>query len=343
MSDLFDLIVVGAGPAGSASAITAARKGAKVLLLEKDEFPRHKVCGEFVSFESLDLLDRLLQQRLAGHPITHVRLFRNRETWSSRLPRPAVSVTRYELDDCLAHTARASGVVLIRTRVRSISKQDDQNSVITDQGEFYGRVLVNAAGRWSELQARTNLSGEKLIGLKQHFNGESSSNSTDLYFFPGGYCGVQPVGEGKVNVCALVDPAAASTLNVVFARSKPLFHRAIKWEPVSELFATAPIFFAPPQPLTGDMINVGDAAAFIDPFLGDGISIALQTGVLAGECALQANGLNRYRREYKKRVVPALRRASRLRRLLGSQLAWKVMRVPGVISLAARSTRVRVG
>jgi len=183
---------------------------------------------------------------------------------------------------------------------------------------------------------------QRLVGLKQHFVEEYPSDSTDLYFFPGGYCGVQPIGHTKVNVCALVDSRAATTLNMVFPRSKPLFERVIKWQPDSELFATAPIFFAPPQPLTNGMINVGDAAGFIDPFLGDGISIALQTGVLAGNCALQDDGDATYRRQYMRRVAPALGRAALLRQLLGSRVGWRAMNIPGVISLAAKATRVRI-
>ena len=343
MSDIFDLIVIGAGPAGSATAITAARKGARILLLDRDEFPRHKVCGEFISFESLDLLQRLLKRRLTGPTITRVRLLRGSETRTSRLPRPALSVSRYVLDDCLVQAAVAAGTQLAtKTRVKSVTRRGQQNVVVTDKGEFYARSLVNAAGRWSELHTTANLPQERLIGLKQHFSEKASSNSTDLYFFPGGYCGVQPVGHGTVNVCALVTPTAASTLNMVFTRSKALFERAITWQPVSESVSTAPIFFARPQPLTDNMMNVGDAAGFMDPFLGDGISIALQTGVLAGDCVLQDDALNRYRRRYLRHIAPALRRAARLRRLLHSGVTWKAMQIPGVISLAARLSRVNV-
>jgi flavin-dependent dehydrogenase len=227
-------------------------------------------------------------------------------------------------------------------RVKGIIGRNDEKVVATEDAKLRGKSVVNASGRWSELQPRTELPGKRLLGLKQHFFEEDAPNLTDLYFFPGGYCGVQSVGAEKVNVCALVDASAANTLNTVFTRSKPLFERAIRWQPASESFATAPIFFAAPQPVTGDMINVGDAAAFIDPFLGDGISIALQTGVLAGECALEQDGQNTYQREYVRRVAPALRRAARLRQWLASPLAWKAMRIPGVISLAARSTRVAI-
>jgi flavin-dependent dehydrogenase len=226
--------------------------------------------------------------------------------------------------------------------VKCIVTRNAEKVVATDDAEFCGRSVVNAAGRWSELHPRTELPAKRLLGLKQHFFEEDAPSSTDLYFFPGGYCGVQPVGDKKVNVCALVDASAASTLNTVFIRSKLLFERAVRWQPASESFATAPLFFAAPQPVSGQVINVGDAAAFIDPFLGDGISIALQTGVLAGECALEQDGQNTYQREYVRRVAPALRRAARLRQWLASPLAWKAMRIPGVISLAARSTRVAI-
>jgi flavin-dependent dehydrogenase len=89
------------------------------------------------------------------------------------------------------------------------------------------------------------------------------------------------------------------------------------------------------------MANVGDAAAFIDPFLGDGIAIAMQTGVLAARC-LMSESVESYREQYMRRVAPALRRAALLRKLSGSAWAWQMMRLPGMINATARATRVYI-
>src|SRR5712692_3277910 len=103
---MYDLIVIGGGPAGTSAAITAARNGARVLLLERGRFPRHKVCGEFVSAESLDLLRDLLapphRQLISDAPrIAHSRIFADGATLSAEIAPPAASITRFDLDSAL--------------------------------------------------------------------------------------------------------------------------------------------------------------------------------------------------------------------------------------------------
>jgi flavin-dependent dehydrogenase len=239
----YDIAIIGAGPAGSAAAITAARAGQRVLLLDKDDFPRHKVCGEFVSFESTRLLQCLLSRDVGGFPrIQQVRLFRGDDVYEGSLRAAALSISRYELDAMLVDAARTSGAEM-RTDCRVLA--------------------------------------------------------------------VAPQTDG------------------------------FRWRPVTEPITTAPIIFGPPEPVTRDMANVGDAAAFIDPFLGDGIAIALQTGALAARCLVNGD-VERYRDEYLRWVAPALRRAALLRRLSGSALAWQMMRLPGMVGATARATRVHV-
>src|SRR5205807_8957173 len=103
----YDLIIAGAGPAGSACAITAARAGARVLLLEKDRFPRHKVCGEFVSPESLRLLEWLLgTNSFQSRPeISRARIFFGKKMTYLPVSPPARSIPRFSLDDELLHAA----------------------------------------------------------------------------------------------------------------------------------------------------------------------------------------------------------------------------------------------
>ena len=165
--------------------------------------------------------------------------------------------------------------------------------------------------------------------------------STDLYFFTGGYCGVQPIAADRVNASALVKASTARTMADVISQSPVLTQRSHGWRLVTEPITTAPIVFGPPEPLSRDMANVGDAAAFIDPFLGDGIAIALQTGALAARCLLNGD-VEHYRDEYMRWVAPALRRAALLRKLSASALAWQMMRLPGMVGATARATRVDI-
>ena len=337
----YDIAVIGAGPAGTAAAITAARAGQCVLLLDKDEFPRHKVCGEFVSFESTRLLRSLLSGDVEGFPrIQQVRLFRGDDLYEGSLRAAALSISRYELDAMLVDAARTTGAELRNgCRVLAVARQNDGFAIESDHGEFRARHLANASGRWSELREDRSLPHERWIGIKQHFAETAPPASTDLYFFKDGYCGVQPIAADRVNVSALVKASTARTMADVISQSPVLTQRSHGWRPVTEPIATAPIVFGPPEPVSRGMANVGDAAAFIDPFLGDGIAIALQTGALAARCLLNGD-VERYRDEYLRCVAPALRRAALLRRLSGSALAWHLMRLPGMVGATARATRV---
>ena len=149
---MFDLIVVGAGPAGSAAAITAAHGGARVLLLERGRFPRHKVCGEFVSAESLELLGSLLH---AGHlavltdgvRISRTRLYVDGRMIGAVVDPPAASIGRFDLDAALWESAYLAGVdARQQVTVREIGGRGPFR-ICSSDGEFESRAVINASGR----------------------------------------------------------------------------------------------------------------------------------------------------------------------------------------------------
>ena len=125
--------------------------------------------------------------------------------------------------------------------------------------------------------------GPRWIGVKGHFREPNASRTTDLYFFQRGYCGVQPVANDMVNACAMVRSDCATTLEESFRLHPKLAERAARWTPVTQPVSTAPLVYRDIQPVRGSLIYAGDAAAFIDPFVGDGISIALRSGRLAAQ------------------------------------------------------------
>jgi len=325
---MFDLIVVGGGPAGSAAAITAVRKGARVLLLERGRLPRHKVCGEFVSAESLELLGSLLH---AGHLAVltdGVRISRTRLCVDGRMigavvDPPAASIARFDLDAALWESAYLAGVdARQQVTVREIGGRGPFR-ICSSDGEFESRAVINASGRWSNLNG-TAAAEQKWVGLKAHFAESSPEASVDLYFFDGGYCGVQPVARGRVNACAMVRADVASTLDEVFEQHGALRKRSRGWKLLTTPVSTSPLIFREPQPERDGILLAGDAAGFVDPFAGDGISLALRSGAMAGNCLMPffagetslGQAVREYRCAYERSLLPVFRASSQLRRLL---------------------------
>jgi flavin-dependent dehydrogenase len=337
----FDLIVVGGGPAGCAAAITAARAGASVLLFERGRFPRHKVCGEFVSAESLDLLAELLRKcdlkLIAGAPrIGSGRIFIDGAVLSAEINPPAASISRLDLDNVLWHSCAQAGVSARDVTVVESFEGGGLRpfTVRTSAGRFTGRAFINAAGRWSNLTSaavRDQITSERRIGIKAHFKEHEAqaASSVDLYFFSGGYCGVQPLsfiqpGGSHINVCAMVSASVATSLGEVLACHPALRERSRAWESTMQPVSTSPLVFHEIEPVCNRMLQVGDAATFVDPFIGDGISLALRSGRLAADCLKPffagihslEQSLQAYQRSYAQSLEPVFRNSSRLRNLL---------------------------
>jgi flavin-dependent dehydrogenase len=335
-----------------------------VLLLEKDRLPRHKVCGEFVSSESLRLLSNLLEPLeenwFRERPtIASARIFLGRKTISLPVSPAAQSIARFHLDDALLQAARRAGV---RAEEGVTVRQVDEVGlgsaslfeVRTADKNLRARAVVNTTGRWSQLTQYAANDRVRWIGLKAHYSESSPPDSVDLYFFTGGYCGVQAVGKASVNAAAMVRADAARSLEEVFAAHPELWRRSRAWEPLFPAFTTSPLYFRTPQTEERGMLLAGDAAGFIDPFAGDGISLALHSGVLAaeslsgflqGKCSL-AESRQRYQAVYVKRFAPAFRNAARLRGLLSAPtwLRSSLLALAGtdfVANRIVRGTRAR--
>lgn len=353
----YDLIVAGAGPAGSACAITAARASIRVLLLEKDLFPRQKVCGEFVSSESLALLNGLLgEQKLKSYaPVDSARIFIDRKCLRLPVAPAAQSIPRFELDARLFESAQRAGAAAREgTTIHEVRRQGETFLVATSTGAFTAKAVVNATGRWSKLTQFEVAGKEKWLGLKAHFREASPPSSVDLYFFAGGYCGVTPVDGSTVNACAMVRADVARTLEEVFAKEPELQRRSRTWQPVFSTVTTSPLYFREPVTESDSMLLAGDSAGFIDPFAGDGISLALQSGTLAaqalipfihGNCGLE-QVRQQYRTDYKKRFAPAFRNAARLRSAFAApkwvrSAALAFAGIPGVGRMLIQGTRAR--
>lgn len=352
---MYDLIIIGGGPAGTAAAITAAGSGARVLILEQGRFPRHKVCGEFVSAESLALLKSLLPDtRLVDQAprISSARIFLDGRQLHVPIRPQAASISRFDLDLALWRaTEKAGAEARLQTPVQRLCG-NGPFVLETAGGAFQVRSVINASGRWSSLSPRLPSVPKKWLGVKAHFHEPSPPCSVDLYFFTGGYCGVQPIGPDRINVSAMVRADVATTLTEILSLHPAVAARSRQWQHATEPVTTSPVFFRRPEPLRDKMLLAGDAAGFIDPFVGDGIALALRSGAAAAQClipfwrgetSLASAGLA-YQRAYNQNLLPIFTNAARYRRLLSLPSALRAPFVrllahTGLPAFVVRSTR----
>lgn len=272
--------VIGGGPAGSSAALAALRSGAEVELYEKSTFPRHKVCGEFLSPEVSDLLNSLgvwngCQQ---ANPATirrvHLYLGKSEKSWT--LPEPAHGLSRFALDQVLLESAVSAGAML-RKAVRQTGDAPE----------------VVAHGRQGQASGKN-----RLFGFKAHFTGPAD-DVMRLYFFHGCYVGVNAVEDGKTNVCGLGPESLLRKANFameeVCEQHPPLRERLLPMSRNMKWLVTGPLVFGrTAESFSASHYWAGDALGFVDPFTGSGMLGAIATGQLAGESAARKISVQEY-------------------------------------------------
>jgi flavin-dependent dehydrogenase len=303
-----DALVVGAGPAGSATALLLARLGYRVTAVDRAAFPRDKACSEYMSPEVVRLLDRLgvlqtLEARgavpLHGTAVTaaHGARLHGKFALAGYPPfRPTgLSVSRRILDHALLDAARAAGVeVLERTTVEELlyHRGGISGALVRDHNGgrhgFRARLTVGADGLRSVVARRM---GKRMHGHPRrmafvaHMDGVlEMGDSAELHVGRRGYVGLNPIGEDRTNV-ALVVPASRA----LEARGRPegffretlqefpeVFARVEPGSIARDVMVTGPFAAWSSRTVADGGALVGDAADFFDPFTGEGIYSALR-------------------------------------------------------------------
>ena len=348
----FDVAVVGAGPAGSATAITLAQRGYQVALIDRALFPRDKLCGDFLNPINWPVLQALdAGQDLLSRPHARVSMFRISAAGGAEAisalpgqgePRFGLGLKRFHLDHVLLERAKRAGVsvhegVKLKSLVRESHGWRLETQRGGDRASAGAKLVVGADGRNSWVARQLGVASPSpkrsaAVGFAIQLQAVPGvRGSIEIHQFAGGYAGLVRVDEDTVNLCFTVRRSllgralSFDALRENFLRGNPVLAEVLSAsEPKSNLRSAWPVYF-PARRCFGDgFLLVGDAARVTEPVTGEGIYLALRSGQLAAtiiaaamdEGDLSSPRLATYDRACRAEFGARLRRNSLIRNLL---------------------------
>jgi flavin-dependent dehydrogenase len=315
-----DIIIIGGGLAGLCNAIHLSKFGKKVVLIEKNEYPKHKVCGEYISNEVLPYLEFLDINPFdfGAVKIDNFQLSTTKNNLiSAKLPLGGFGISRYTLDLELSKKAIKNGVKILQDSVVNVDFLEELFHVETKENNvFTSKIAIGAFGKRSLLDVKMDRDfiqkKSPYLGVKIHVKGNFQQDLVALHNFKGGYCGVSKVENNVINLCYITTYSAFKKYkniddfqeNVVFKNQflKEIFKNT---EPVFDKpLSISQISFETKNPIENHMIMCGDSAGMIHPLCGNGMSMAIQSAQIASKLILNYyEGVNSSRSELEKQYL----------------------------------------
>ncbi len=294
--------IIGGGLAGLCLSIQLADVGYSVVLFEKEEYPFHKVCGEYISLESWDFLERL-GVPLSSWQLPVIKQFQVSDVkgnlYGFNLPLGGFGVSRFKLDEALYQIALQKGVSIhTSTKVTEVQFQNDMFHIESSAGFFTATIAAGCFGKRSNLDVKWNRpfvqqKANKLnnyIGIKYHIRYPHPVDTIALHNFYNGYCGISKIEDDRYCLCYLTTAENLKQsgnsikqmeadvlcqnpiLKTIFCRAEFLYR---------EPLAISQISFSKKKQIENHVLMLGDAAGMITPLCGNGMSMAMHGSKLA--------------------------------------------------------------
>lgn len=329
----YDCAIIGGGVAGLGLAILLAQENRKVILFEKENYPFHKVCGEYISNESVKFIGKLGLD-LTAYDLPQIdSLFLSSVSGISvkrNLSIGGVGFSRYELDNLLYQKTLQFGVeVKTKTKVQSVQFEDDIFRLSFDNNEITAKTVCGAYGKNSNIDVQLNrtvrASSERdlFVAVKRHVRIPYEPTQVEMHNFNGGYCGLSAIENGKVNMSYITK---AKNLKDCGNKISELEKRVLSANPFLKKHLAEAIFelekplvishlhFGIKSAVDSHILMLGDAAGNIAPLSGNGISMALRSAAIAeknvsaflngqiSRNALEINFANDYQKAFSSRI-----------------------------------------
>ncbi|PSL45316.1 flavin-dependent dehydrogenase [Chitinophaga niastensis] len=303
-----DVIIIGGGLSGLTSAIHLSRAGLHVTVIEKNKYPAHKVCGEYISNEVLPYLQSIGADPAVLHPSRINRLIISDhfgKVLETPLPLGGFGVSRYTLDQFMMQHALTCGCEIIEDTVTNVVFENDRFFIDTSgHGVFSAPVVLGAYGKRAALDQKLSRDffNEKSpwLAVKAHYRGHFPDDMVGLHNFDGGYCGVSKVEDDILNICYLVSYDSFKNCKNIDTHREQVLYRNLHLKEIfesSELLFDKPltisqVSFSEKDKVVNHILMIGDTAGLIHPLCGNGMAMAIQSAQIAAENVLQyfANG-----------------------------------------------------
>jgi flavin-dependent dehydrogenase len=309
----------------------------KVILIEKNTYPKHKVCGEYISNEILPYLFWLDLDIRKLHP-TSISNFeftaQNGKTAKTKLPLGGFGISRYELDHFLLEKAVQNGCTIITDHVNHISFENDIFTIITSEEILSSKIVLGAYGKRSNIDqvlSRDFISKKSpWLAVKGHYKGNFDESLVALYNFQGGYCGVSKVENDVINICYLADFDTFKKYKNIEEYQKSVLYKNKKLKGIFEnstsLFekplTISQISFDKKEPVENHILMIGDTAGLIHPMCGNGMAMAIHSAKIASELVLDFYyGKIESRSEFEKKYIKEWKKHFSKRLFFGRILA----------------------
>lgn len=354
LDELYDAAVIGGGLAGLAAAIELKKKGHSVVLFEKEKYPFHKVCGEYISMESWNFLTSL------GVPLSEMNLPLIKNLWltapngnsfHTKLPLGGFGISRFQLDAFLAAKASEHGIYLAQqTKVEEVTFNEvftiSINSKNNPSKKINARTCIGAFGKRSQLDVKWQRNSnhhmdkklDNFVGIKYHITSKWPNDVIGLHNFKNGYCGISKIENDKFCLCYLTTAHelnhadnSITKLEQTLLYKNPHLKNIFSQSSIVEDFpiTISQINFNQKTLIEKHILMTGDAAGMITPLCGNGMSIALHTGKIAAHLTHEylIQNISRidmedlFTRQWKFHFSKRLRTGRILQRFFGSEIS----------------------